>query len=105
MGTDDQADRGTVNITVLSVIPMRAGRIFALASIEIEIGGVAIALHGVRILRLGADGIRIELPLFRDAAGLYRSVVTLPPEVYGPIRDVVVDTLVERGLAKRRFVE
>jgi hypothetical protein len=105
METDDQVDRGTVNLTVLSITPVRAGRLFALASVEIEIGGVAIELHGIRVLRVGAEGTRIELPQFRDAAGLYRPVVILPPEVYGPIGDGVVDSLVERGFAKRRFTE
>ena len=61
--TDDQVDRSTVNITVLSIAPLRAGRLFALTSVEIEIGGVAIELHG-------AEGTRIELPQFRDAAGV-----------------------------------
>jgi hypothetical protein len=105
METDDQVDRSTVNITVLAVTPVRAGRLFALASIEIEIGGVAIELHGIRVLRVGADGTQVELPQFRDAAGLYRSVVTLPPEVDDPIGNAVLDVLVERGLAKRRFAE
>ena len=105
METDAQVKPSTVNLTVLSITPVRAGRLFALASVEIEIGGVAIELHGLRVLRVGAEGTRIELPQFRDAAGLYRAVVTLPPEVYGPIGDVVIDTLVERGFAKRRFTE
>ena len=103
MTTDNQVDRSTVNITVLSVAPVRPGRIFALASIEIEIGGVAIELHGIRVLRAGTAGTRIELPQFRDAAGLFRPVVSLPREVYGPIGNAVLDVLVERGLAKRRF--
>lgn len=68
--TDDQVDRSTVNITVLSIAPLRAGRLFALTSVEIEIGGVAIELHGIRALRVGAEGTRIELPQFRDAAGV-----------------------------------
>jgi hypothetical protein len=57
------------------------------------------------VLRVGRESTRVELPQFRDAGGLYRSVITLPPEVYGPIGDVVVDTLVERGWAKRRVAE
>ena len=94
---------GTVNVTVLSVAPLRAGRLFALASVEIEIGGVEIELHGIRALRVGTEGTRIELPQYRDAAGLPRPVVTLPPEIYRPIGDAVLDALVEQGLAKRRF--
>jgi hypothetical protein len=30
-------------------------------------------------------------------------VVKLPPEIYPPIADAVLDVLVERGLAERRF--
>jgi hypothetical protein len=90
-------------LTVLSVTPIRAGRLFALASVEIAIGGVAIELHGIRVRRLGTEGTGIELPQYRDAAGLTRPVVTLPPEVYRPLADAVLDALVERGLAERRF--
>jgi hypothetical protein len=93
----------TVNVTVLSVTPARAGRLFALVSVEIEIAAVVIELHGIRALRVEPAGTRIELPQFRDAAGVFRSVVTLPAEVYGPIGDAVLDALVERGFAKRRF--
>ena len=93
----------TVNVTVLSVTPARAGRLFALASVEIEIGGVVIELHGIRALRVGTEGTRIELPQYRDGAGLPRPVVTLPPEIYQPIGDAVLEALVEHGLAKRRF--
>ena len=100
---DNQAEKCTVNITVLSVTPARVGRLFALASVEIDIGGVSIELHGIRASRVATEGTRIELPQFRDAAGLPRPVVTLPAEVYGPIGDAVLDALVERGLAKRRF--
>ena len=79
------AATSTVNVTVLSLTPANAGRLFALASIEIEVDGVMIALHGIREMRVGTESTRIELPQYRDAAGLQRPVVTLPPEVYGPI--------------------
>lgn len=98
-----QSATSTVNITVLSVTPARAGRLFALASVEIDISGIVVELHGIRALREGTTGTRVELPQFRDAGGLPRSVVTLPSEVYGPIGDAVLDALVDRGLAKRRF--
>jgi len=91
--TGDQPEKSTVNITVLSVTPARGGRLFALASVEIDIGGVVIVLHGIRALRVEPAGTRIELPKIRNAAGLLRPAVTLPPEVYGPIGDAVLDAL------------
>jgi hypothetical protein len=39
---DDQVNKSMVNITVLGVTPTRAGRLFALASVEIDIGGVGL---------------------------------------------------------------
>ena len=53
---NDQVNRSTVNITALSVTLARAGRLFALTSVEIDIGGVVIELHGIRALRVGTEG-------------------------------------------------
>jgi hypothetical protein len=45
----------------------------------------------------------VELSTFRDAAGQSRAAIVLPDEVHGPIGDAVIEALIERGLAKRRF--
>jgi stage V sporulation protein G len=99
----DCAETGAVSITVLSVKPMRSGKLFALASVELDIDGVRIEIHGIRALRVEPVGTRIELPKFRDANGLLRTAVVLPEEVRGPMGDIILDTLVDRGLALRRF--
>ena len=96
-------ETGAVSITVLSVKPMRSGKLFALASVELDIDGVRIEIHGIRALRVEPVGTRIELPKFRDANGLLRAAVVLPEEVRGPMGDIVLDTLVDRGLATGRF--
>jgi stage V sporulation protein G len=97
-----QTDFSLVSIRVLSVTPMRAGKLFALASVEIDIDGIQIAIHGVRALN-AVGGTRIELPQFRDHSGALRPAIILPEEIRGPIGDAVIDELVERGLARRRF--
>jgi stage V sporulation protein G len=99
----DCDETGAVSITVLSVKPMRSGKLFALASVELDIDGVRIEIHGIRALRVDPVGTRIELPKFRDANGLLRTAVVLPEEVRAPMGDIVLDTLVDRGLATRRF--
>ena len=91
------------SITVLSVTPARAGKLFALVAVEIDIDGVRIEVHGIRALRVEPAGTRIELPTFRDDAGVLRPAIILPEEVRDPIADAVLDALIERGLAKRRF--
>jgi stage V sporulation protein G len=99
---ETQTESGLVSIRVLSVRPMRAGKLFALASVEIDIDGIQIAIHGVRALN-AAGGTRIELPQFRDHSGALRTAITLPEEVRGTIGDAVIDELIERGLARHRF--
>jgi hypothetical protein len=81
----NEAGSSLVSITVLSVTPMRAGRLFALASVEIDIDGVRIEVRGIRAMRVPTGAI------------------VLPDEVHGPIGDAVIEALIERGLAKRRF--
>ena len=98
----NEAGSSLVSITVLSVTPMRAGRLFALASVEIEIDGIRIEVRGIRAMR-APGATRVELPKFRDAAGQSCAAIVLPDEVHGPIGDAVIEALIERGLAKRRF--
>jgi stage V sporulation protein G len=98
---DDVGSR-TVLITVLSVTPVRAGKLFAFASVEIEIDGVRLEIHGIRATRVTPVGTKIELPVFRDATGVSRAAITLPEEVRGPVGDIVLDALIERGLAVKR---
>jgi stage V sporulation protein G len=97
----DQPSSSTVSITVLSVTPARAKKLFAFASVEIDIDGVQIGVHGIRAMR-EPGGTAIELPKFRDAGGVWRTAITLPEEVHSPIAKAVFDELVERGLAVRR---
>jgi hypothetical protein len=54
-----------VSITVLSVKPVKFGKIFALATVEVDIDGVLLIIHGVRAIRVQPMGSRIDLPMFR----------------------------------------
>ena len=95
----NEAGSSLVSITVLSVTPMRAGWLI----VEIDIDGVRIEVRGIRAMRAPTGATRVELPTFRDAAGQSRAAIVLPDEVHGPIGDAVIEALIERGLAKRRF--
>ena len=69
----DESGSSLVSITVLSVMPARAGKLFALVSVEVNIDGVQIAVHGIRALHVADPiGTRIELPQFRDLNGRWR---------------------------------
>jgi hypothetical protein len=90
-----------VSITVLSIKPVNFGRIFALASVEIDIDGVLLVIHGVRAIRARPMGTRVDLPVFRDENGVWQRAITLPDEICGPIGKAVLDELVARGLAAK----
>jgi hypothetical protein len=66
----EQPPAGIVSITVVSVKPVKFGKIFALASVEIDIDGVLLVIHGVRAMSVHPLGARIELPMFRDENGI-----------------------------------
>ncbi len=89
----------TVSITVLSIKPVKFGRIFALASVEIDIDGLLLVIHGVRAMHAQPMGTRVDLPVFRDENGAWQRAITLPDEICGPMGKVVLDELVVRGLA------
>ena len=65
--------------------------------------GCADCGRGIRAMRAPTGATRVELPMFRDAAGQSRAAIVLPEEVHGPIGDAVIEALIEQGLAKRRF--
>jgi hypothetical protein len=60
-----QPSSSTVSITVLSVTPAGGKKLFAFASVEIDIDGVQIGVHGIRAMH-EPGGTAIELPKFRD---------------------------------------
>jgi hypothetical protein len=70
-----EAESSLVSITVLSVTPLRAGKLFALASVEIDIDGIRIEVRGIRAMRVSTGATRVELPTFRDAAGQSRAAI------------------------------
>jgi hypothetical protein len=101
----DHPSSSTVSITIVSIKPVKFGRIFALASVEVDIDGVLLIIHGVRASRARPAGSRIDLPMYRDENGVWRPAITLPDEICGPIGKVVLDELVERGLAVKGPLE
>src|SRR6202162_4130884 len=97
----DESGSSSVSMTVLSVTPARAGNLFALVAVEVDIDGVQIAIHGIRAVHVADPiGTRIELPQFRDLNGRWQTAITLPEEVRGSIADAVLNELIERGLAR-----
>jgi stage V sporulation protein G len=97
----NQSGSSTISITVRSVTPSRANKLFAFASVEIDVDGVQIGVHGIRAMHAGRDAAVIELPKFRDSDGTWRTAITLPEKIYTSIARAVLDEFIDCGLTAR----
>jgi stage V sporulation protein G len=90
-------ETSTATISVLQVTPIHAGRVLALADVELILDGVSLVIHGVQV-RADASKTEITLPNYRAPDGSWKTAVTLPDEVRGPMADVVIAAAMEAGL-------
>jgi len=95
-------DTTTAVITVLKVSPVyNAGKLLALADVELVLDDVPLVIHGVQV-RADGDGTAITLPKYRSPSGEWTTAITLPDEVRGPMGDMVIAAGIEAGLLKER---
>jgi hypothetical protein len=59
----------------------RAGNLLALATVEVDLDGVALTLHGVQVLRLPTGRLQCRAPHYRAQIGAWVPAVTLPDEL------------------------
>jgi hypothetical protein len=78
----DAAGTATVTFTVIDVEQIEgAGRLAALAAIEIELDGIALTVQGVRVVRQN-NRITTEAPRYRDPrTGQWLPALILPDEL------------------------
>lgn len=86
-----------VHCTLISIIPKHAGRLLALADVELNFDGVVIEIMSVRVER-EPNGISVRLPIDRDG----RALIVLPEEVRQAMADVVLAGALEVGLVVER---
>jgi hypothetical protein len=95
-------DRAVVEVTVLESEPTRSGRLIALATVEIAVGGVAFIVHGVQVVaardpRTGRSGAAVFPPHHRAADGKWLPTLDLPPELEDPLGRAVLQHCAELG--------
>jgi stage V sporulation protein G len=90
-------ETSTATISVLQVTPIHAGRVLALADVELMLDGVSLIIHGVQV-RADASKTEITLPNYRAPDGSWKTAVTLPDEIRGPMGDAVIAAAMEIGI-------
>lgn len=98
----DDDGNAFVTMTVLNARPASGKVLFALVDVEILIEGVAVVICGIQARRVPDGGTSIHLPTFKVADGTWRPAIKLPDDLLGPLGDIVLEFLVQEGLAKPR---
>jgi stage V sporulation protein G len=85
------SDTVPVTFTVTEIRRLHsAGRLLALATVEINLDGVAMTLHGVAVTRLPNGSLQCAAPRYRTTTGQWAPAVTLPAELEIAIGNEVV---------------
>lgn len=96
---DGSAPNGTGNDIVLvtcrvdSITRVVHPHLLALASAELEVGGIAFHLDGIQVIAARTRGfptVQVKLPTYRGSDGAWRPAVTLPPELERPLGNAVL---------------
>jgi DNA-binding cell septation regulator SpoVG len=58
-----------------------AGRLLALATVELDLGGIELTLHGVQVIQLPNGKLQCNAPRYRTPTGEWAPAVTLPDEL------------------------
>lgn len=110
MGANHITDTALVEVSVGNIRVIGQGRVLALASAELAVDGVSFALHGIQVIRTkdvatGKSAIGVDLPRYRDPAGLRQTSIDLPNELRKPLGDAVLERCCELKITKRRSDE
>lgn len=82
-----------VTCRVDSVTRVAHPHLLALASAEIEVGGIAFRVDGIQVIagrKRGFPTVQVKLPTYRGSDGTWRPAMVLPPELERPLGDAVL---------------
>lgn len=87
-----------VRCTLIALTAKNAGRLLALADVQLDFDGVVIEVNSVRLER-EPNGTSVRLPIDRDS----RALIVLPEEVRQAMADVVLGGALDAGIVVERF--
>lgn len=86
-------DVALVTCRVDSVTRVTHPHLLALASAEIEVGGIAFRIDGIQVVNARSRGfatVQVKLPTYRGCDGAWHPAMTLPPELERPLGNAVL---------------
>ncbi len=93
-------DTASVMVTTISIIHvMNAGKLRALADVEVVFDGVEMIIQGVQV-RDDGKSTEVSLPKYRAPDGSWRAAIILPDEIKKAISDTVIAAGLEAEILK-----
>ena len=93
-------DTASVTISTIHSTHLRnAGKLRALADVEVVFDGVVMVIQGVQV-RADVKGSEVHLPKFRDSDGSWRAAIILPDEIKDAISETVIAAGLEAGILR-----
>lgn len=86
-------DVALVTCRIDNVTRVTHPHLLALASAEIEVGGIAFRVDGIQVVAGRSRGfptVQVKLPTYRGSDGLWRPALVLPPELERPLGNAVL---------------
>jgi stage V sporulation protein G len=83
-------DTASVTVKAISITHVKnAGKLRALADVEVAFDGVEMIIQGVQV-RADGKSTEVSLPTYRAPDGSWRAAIILPEEIKGAISDTVI---------------
>ncbi|MFM2043476.1 MAG: hypothetical protein RLY86_2052 [Pseudomonadota bacterium] len=96
----EDGDLAIVDVDLHAFQVVASKRLLATAAVRIEIDGVEMLVHGLRLVERQGRA-EIEFPRYRDEGGQWRDALSLPAELIPPIRTLIADEAAARGLVEQ----
>ena len=83
-------DTASVTVATISIIHVKnAGKLRALADVEVFFDGIEMIIQGVQV-RADGKSTEVSLPTYRATDGSWRHAIILPDEIKAAISDTVI---------------
>ena len=90
LNANPNMDTASVTVTTVSIIHVKnAGKLRALADVEVVFDGIEMTIQGVQV-RADGKSTEVSLPTYRAPDGSWRPAIILPDEIKAAISDTVI---------------
>ncbi|BAE50987.1 hypothetical protein amb2183 [Paramagnetospirillum magneticum AMB-1] len=93
-------DTTSVTVSAIHITHlMNAGKLRALADVEVVFDGVVMVIQGVQV-RADGKSTKVSLPKYRAPDGSWKAAIILPDEIKDAISDTVIAAGLEAGILR-----